>query len=223
MINNLKQYRDLVPGEMIFVGGDTSAGLGDRSVCQFFSAKKLDVPMVYSTNSIATEMTGEIVPILEYISDTTGYLPLIAYERQNGGVFEMDRLARLNKQGKYAIFQMPTYGNQGDSEQTVKLGWDTNSATRPQMLSALKEAVDNRLIRIYDKETIEEFFSFILVHTSTSVKAQAERNAYDDKVMSLAIAYQMFQLTPDYSKYLIGGDSLEKYYRNIQNSEVQGY
>ena len=87
---------------------------------------------------------------------------------------------------------MPTYGSV-DNPEAKKLGWDTNTATRPKMLSELKEAIDKRLIKLYDGRTINEMFSFIVVQTSTAWKAQAEKGANDDLVMALAIAWQLQQ------------------------------
>jgi hypothetical protein len=57
----------------------------------------------------------------------------------------------------------------------------------------LKEAIDGRLLRIYDKQTISEMFSFIISQTSSSWKAQAESGAHDDLIMALAIAWQLYQ------------------------------
>ncbi|MHB8483966.1 MAG: hypothetical protein ACYDBV_14810, partial [Nitrospiria bacterium] len=185
-------YRKLDKGEFIVVGGDTAAGGSDYCVSQFLSKTRLDVPLIYHKRTLATDMTNEIFPVLERIFDQTGVKPLVAYERNNGGLFEMERLAALNRNGKFDIFRMPTYGNT-TNEISQKLGFDTNTATRPKMLSDLKEAVDKRLITIYDKATIEELYSFIVVQTSTSWKAQAESGAHDDLVMSLAIAWQLQQ------------------------------
>jgi hypothetical protein len=61
------------------------------------------------------------------------------------------------------------------------------------MLEDLKNAIDNKLIRIYDKQTVNEMFAFIVVQTSSSWKAQAEKHAHDDLIMSLAIAWQLYQ------------------------------
>jgi len=159
------------------------------------SVTKLDVPMVYHSPKLATEMTNEVFPVLEKIQQITGINPTIAYERQNGGVFEMDRLSSLNRLNKFTIFKMPRYGDVHHQSE-VKLGWDTNTATRPKMLADLKEAVDKNLITIYDRPTIEEMFSFIIVKTTMSEKAMAESGAHDDLVMSLAIAWQLYQMTP---------------------------
>jgi len=191
-MKKLNQFRNLEPGEFIVVGVDTAAGGLDYCAAQFLSTDRLDIPLVYHSKALATEMTPDIVKVLENIYDVTGVKPVVAYERNNGGVFEMERLARLNKKQKYRPFQMIKYGQNRDSKAVRKLGWDTNSATRPKMLSDLKEAVDNRLFNIYDNKTIEELFSFVTVQTATHWRAQAETNAHDDLIMSLAIAWQLY-------------------------------
>jgi len=189
---NFRQFRKIEPGEQIVVAADTSSGLGDYCAAQFLSKTRIDVPLIYHSKIIATEMTNALYPVLEKIHDITGHKPVVAYERNAGGVFEMDRLASMNRLGKFSLFMMPNVGMLNPTEPR-KYGWDTNTATRPAMLSQLKEAIDNKLLRIYDKTTIEEMFSFVVVKTTSTVKAQAEAGMHDDLVMSLAIAWQLYQ------------------------------
>jgi len=188
----LRRYRKIEPGEFIVVGVDTAAGGLDYCAAQFLSKTKLDVPIVYHAKALATEMTPIVFSELEKICDITGVPPTVAYERNNGGVFELERLASLNRLNKFRIFNMVTYGAI-DNPEKKKIGWDTNSATRPKMLSDLKEAIDKRLVKLYDKRTVDELFSFIVVETSSAWKAQAEKGAHDDLVMALAIAWQLQQ------------------------------
>ena len=188
----LNRYRKLEQGEFIVVGVDTAAGGGDYCAAQFLSKTKLDVPIVYHSKSLATKMTPILFNELERIYDITRIPPVVAYERNNGGVFEMERLAALNRSNKYRVFIMPTYGNV-DNPEAKKLGWITSTASRPKMLADLKEAIDKRLIKLYDKRTSNEVFSCIVVQTSTAWKAQAEVGANDDLVMALAIAWQLQQ------------------------------
>lgn len=188
-----KQYRKIERGEFIVCFTDTAAGGLDRTAAQFLSKTRIDVPLVYHSATTTTEFTNKCSDVLNKIFDVTGVKPVVAYERQNGGAFEMDRLAAMNYANKYKVFKMPEYGKEILNE-TIRLGWDTNSATRPKMLQDLKNAIDNRLLRIYDRQTINELFSFIVVKTSSSWKAQAERNAHDDLVMSLAGAWQLYQI-----------------------------
>ena len=189
-----RRYRPYEKGEFIVVGVDTSWGGTDYCAAQFLSKTKLDIPTVYHSKVLATEMTPLIHLELEKIYDQTAVKPCVAFERNNGGIAEIERLATLNRDGKYRIYtEKANVGSTESTENTVKLGFTTSSATRPTMLSMLKEAVDNRLIRIYDKPTITEMFSFIVSQTSSSWKAQAESGAHDDLIMALAIAWQLYQ------------------------------
>lgn len=188
----LKHYRKYQHGEFVVVGVDTSAGGNDRTAAQFLSKTNLDVPAVIHTPQTITAVTPIIHTELERIYNETGLAPVIAYERQNGGLFELERLGRLNRMGKYSIFNMIGYGK-SSNDATEKIGWDTNSATRPKMLQDLKEAIDGQLLKLYDKATVNELFTFIISKTG---KPQAEQNTHDDLVMSLAIAWQLYQLVP---------------------------
>jgi len=193
---NFRQFRRFEKNEYILVGADTSMGMSDYCTAQFLSRNKLDVPLVFHAKVLANDMTAELLPVIEKIFDQTGVRPTIAYERNNGGVFELERLAGLNRANKFDVFKMPNRGNIENSDPT-KLGWDTNTATRPRMLSDLKDAIDKKLITIYDKPTIDEMYSFIITHTTSTEKAQAERGAHDDLLFALAIAFQLYQLLPN--------------------------
>ncbi len=111
--------------EMIVVGVDCSMGLHDNCVAQFLSKGELDIPIVFRSKCIASEMTNKLFPILDEIADKTRRKPLVAFERNNGGIFEMERLAHLNRGNKFKIFQMKKHGEaDNDEPETVKLGWD---------------------------------------------------------------------------------------------------
>lgn len=200
--NMFRRYRQPEIGEFFCVFADTAAGGLDYCAAQFLSKTKLDVPIVYHSKTIATEMTPLIHHELEKIYDLTHVKPVIAFERNNGGVYELERLATLNRNGKYNIYMEKSgVGSTTTTVSTPKLGWTTNSATRPAMLSMLKEAIDTRLLRLYDRPTINEMFSFVVTQTSSSWKAQAESGAHDDLIMSLAGAWQLYQTEqPDNSQ-----------------------
>jgi hypothetical protein len=185
-----RRYRDYAKGEFIIVAADTSSGGNDYSCAQFLSKTNLDVPVVYHSKVTATEMTPLIAIELEAIYKQTGVKPVVAYETNNGGVFELQRLATLNRNGNYTMYMQKTIGTLDGLETTQKYGFSTNSATRPAMLQLLKEAIDNQLLTIYDKPTINEMFAFII---KPNGRAEAESGAHDDLVMSLAIAWQMYQ------------------------------
>lgn len=192
--NHWRKYRDWEAGEFVVAFADTAAGGGDFCAVHFLSKTRLDVPLVYHKKTIATEMTPEIHNELERIRDITGVEPVVAFERNNGGVFELERLATLNRSHKYMIYRVKqNIGSSTNVSNSPKLGWDTNSATRPAMLGMLKEAIDGHLIKLYDRPTVNEMFSFVEVQTSMSWRAQAEKGAHDDLIMSLAGVWQLYQ------------------------------
>lgn len=185
-----RQYRQIESGEFFVIAGDCSQGGDDYNACQFMSKTKLDVPLVYHTQGVAAQMTRDVFPILEKIHDMTGVRPTVGFETANGGVSEMDTLNVLNKSGKYDLFKMPTMGKT-DTPESKTLGYVTSGGTRPVLVGDLKDAIDSKAIRIYDKPTINEFYSFIKNKVG---KPEAESGMHDDLVMSLAIAWQMYQI-----------------------------
>lgn len=204
---NLRTYRNWGVDEFVLCYADTSWGGLDYSAAQFLSKDKLDVPLVYHSRGLASDMTPILHQELNHIADVTQVQPVISYERNNGGIAELERLKKLNRDGKYRIYTQ--YTNVGRDERSLadlKMGHDTNSATRPTMLAQLKDAIDNMLLTIYDKPTIEEMFSFVVKQTPNgNWKAEAEVGAHDDLIMALAGAWQMYQTESRPSMAQTGG------------------
>jgi hypothetical protein len=188
-----RRYRDYRPGEFYVIFADTASGGGDYCAAQFLSKTYLDVPVVYHSSITATEMTPAIQQEAERIFDITKVKPVIAFERNNGGNFEMDRLASLNRMDKYRIYTMKNTDSEGKLVDTGKFGWDTNTATRPKMLQDGKDMIEKHLITIYDHPTVTEMFSFVVVQTNNSWKAQAEVGGHDDLIMALFGVWQLQQ------------------------------
>lgn len=67
-------------------------------------------------------------------------------------------------------------------------GFRTTPKSRNQLLETLKLLIENKKLEIYDADTILELQRFILVKK----KFQAEEGFHDDLVMSLAIAFCLF-------------------------------
>ncbi len=189
-----REYRKIEEDEFFVVGVDTAAGGLDYCAAQFLSVTKRDVPIVYHAKQLASEMTPELNRKLVDIYTVTGVKPVIAYERNNGGIFELERLSRLNKYNQYTIYQTKQdTGTIRGMQLSPKLGWSTDVSTRPVMLGDLKEAIDNKLFAFYDRPTLNELLSFVVVQTTNSWKAQAENGMHDDLLMALAIAWQLYQ------------------------------
>lgn len=182
-------YRQPTQGEFYVFGGDCSQGGIDANVVQGISKDKIDVPIVLKQKGVAADMTPVLHQLLEWVYDKTGVQPVVALERNMGGASEMQRLRKLNRLNKYLIYTYKLIGNTSDRD-TERLGWVTDATSRPRMVGDLKIAIDNMGLKIYDKETVDELASFII---SKNNKPEAAPNAHDDHVMSLAVAWQLYQ------------------------------
>lgn len=186
-----RKYRDWEAGEFVVCFADTAWGGMDSCAAQFMSSK-LDIPLLFHSPVLASEMTPYLHEEMNRIYDKTRVKPVICYERNNGGVAELERLYTLNREGKYIIYQQQKHiGTTVDNEVSPKLGWDTTRHTRETMLMDLKSVIDTKTIQIYDEPTMTELFSFIIKQTNGRWKPQAEEGAHDDLVMSLAGVWQM--------------------------------
>ena len=186
-----RQYRKIEAKEQLLIALDTAQGGGDYTAMQVLSKTKLDVPIVYHSQQPTSEFLPQLHRVLEAMSNITNIKPIIAIERNNGGLLHCERLAGLNIKQLYTLFKMPNIGaidiaSQGGS----RYGWDTNMSTRPVMISELRTAIHQGLIKVYDAMTYGEMLSFVVKNG----KPQAEKNAHDDLIMSLAIAWQMYQM-----------------------------
>lgn len=194
-------FRKLERGEFFVCFGDTAQGGTDKNFTQFMSKDRMDIPLVYSAHGVAAESTPYIHQALEYIYEKTGVKPVFAFERQNGGSSEMHNLMMLNTQGHYRLYTMKINGTLDGEENSDRLGWDTNSVTRPKMVGDWKVAYETGIIRMYDQETLDHHQTFIV---SKKGKPEADANQHDDGVMSCAGAYQLYltetKMTEDYDQ-----------------------
>lgn len=186
----LSQYREIEKGSFFVVGGDCSQGGIDANVVQFMDKSRIDVPLVLKMQGVAASMTPILHQTLEWIYDTTGVKPVVALERNMGGASEMERLRKLNRLDKYRLYTMHTMGKSDGEQVSDRLGFTTDMVSRPRMVGDLKEAIDSMQLTIYDKDTIDQLTTFIV---NKSNRPEAASGTHDDAVMSLAIAWQLYQ------------------------------
>lgn len=189
-----KVYRELRKGEFILFFLDTAGEGSDLNSGQGLSKDYLDVPVHLSYEGSVIDVTPQLKIALEWIYDQTGVKPVVAYETNNGGGYELERLNRLNTNQKYRVYkQYQLDPTTKQLTQTDKLGWNTNSATRPTMLAGAEDLVNNRLVVLYNPATVTQMFSFVKHKTTSGWRAEAETGAHDDEIMSLAGVWQLYQ------------------------------
>lgn len=83
------------------------------------------------------------------------------------------------------IHKHKTYDMKGRKRK--KKGFETNSVTRPILISDIRESFDNRMLNINSKELLEEMKTFTM---DAYGKIQGSQNKKDDRVMAIGLAIQ---------------------------------
>ena len=84
------------------------------------------------------------------------------------------------------------YGN----KDIGKIGFQTNSKTRTQILTKLEEVLRTKQVKIRSSRLYEELKTFVWKNG----KAQAMRGQNDDLIMALAIGVWLYDTSPQLSK-----------------------
>lgn len=72
-------------------------------------------------------------------------------------------------------------------------GWETNAKTKPIMIQTLANYIREKHIKINDINTIDELITYVY---GKDGQTGAMGGCFDDRVVSLAIALQLYELTP---------------------------
>jgi len=84
-------------------------------------------------------------------------------------------------------------------------GTRTTKTTRNQILKTMKTFIENGHLEINDEKTINQLFRFVLIDN----KYQAENGEHDDCVMSLALAFTLFNNVKNFSDMKAVSDSIK--------------
>lgn len=95
-------------------------------------------------------------------------------------------------------------------------GWETNGRTKPIMIQTLASFITERHIKINDINTIDELITYVY---DKDGQTGAMGGCFDDRVIALAIALQLYENTP--ITHLSGKNSV--YHADIRVNKKMGY
>jgi len=133
--------------------------------------------LVASYNNFAT--IPELADVTRFLYQKYGH-PLIIPEVNGPGFALLENIKNLK------IYLRTIFDHQTKRE-TKKLGWKTLHSTKPILIADFKSKINN--IEIYDKDTIEEFKTFVWSDEARQKGAGAERGFHDDRVISTLLAF----------------------------------
>lgn len=183
-LGELRVYTEPIAGHQYVMGGDV-AQEGDYSVLVVLDRTTLEEVALWWGHTNEFDLAHIANRLGMYYNEA-----LIGIERNNMGVAVVKKLDELNYKRQYRMEVLDELGKKVKD----KLGWETNSKTRPIMISDLIQVVSERQIIIRSKEIIGEMRSFV---KNKRGKPEAQYGTHDDLVIALSIAYQMYKSVPD--------------------------
>ena len=174
----LKIYLPYDKTKSYVVGADVAEGVNkDFSVAVMIEAETKRVAAVLRGQFKPYEFAHRINAMCEKYRREESYWPLVSVERNNHGHAV---LLELNEHIGYPSL----YVHSDD-----KLGWRTDSVTRPIMINAFIDAVENNLLKIPDRSILGECLTLV----NNNGKIEATDGKHDDCVVASAIAFQMVE------------------------------
>jgi hypothetical protein len=171
------------PGEEYVVGADVAEGLAGRDYCAAIVLHRRSGAQIAELHGRwRPDMFGRLLAALGAWY-RTAYLAVEA--NGHGGT----TLHVLNRELAYP--RLLYTGNRHRGE-TIRLGWQTNSRTKPLMVDGLAAAIAEHAITITSSFLLDELSWF--VHKDSGAQ-EAEDGRFDDRAMACSIAWQALKQT----------------------------
>ncbi len=183
----LKIYKHPEKGHQYIMSIDSAKDGKDA-----FAVQIIDITGFKFVQVAAAQLQIDYLLMPEYINDWCEYYnkPYLIIENLEGsGQSIADQM-----KNDYEYENLHYDIDVGSKKKKKYPGFRTGTRTRKLILQTLRLFIENNNLEINDKETIKEFYTFILLNN----KYQADENCHDDMVMSLALGFAPFCNTKNF-------------------------
>lgn len=166
-------------------GVDVAEGLadGNYSAVVILDKKNMEEVGGYHGHIRPETFSKELAKAGKYYNDA-----LIAVEVNNHGLTTLTHLKPIY----YRLYYRPEFGKRV-AHTTENLGWKTTGKTKPLMIDNLDKSLRDKDVVINSIEILDELSTYT---EFADGKMGADGNAYDDRVMALAIAVTVWGTLP---------------------------
>lgn len=172
---NIKYYEKPIENHNYILVGDGAKGGGDKFAIHIIDVTTIPFKQVVTANF--DEVYLQLPVILNSLLQQYNNALLLIENNEGAGTSICD-----------ILFQVYEYENIFQQERKNYFGVRTTLGNRPKILSTMKWVIENKKIEIFDKETINQLFTFV----NHNGKYQAQQGKNDDLVMSLALLFNIF-------------------------------
>ena len=187
---NLLIYCDLskIASDGFVIGADVAEGLevGDWSCAQVLSKRTGEQVAIWHGKCAPEEFARVLYDLGKFFNWAD-----IAPERNFHGYAVVTRMREhFNYKNLFSEYDASDLVKASSSSGKIKrYGWDTNAKTKPLMIQELAAFIRDGHIRLNDPNTIEELITYVY---DKNGHTGAMGGCFDDRVMALAIALQVF-------------------------------
>jgi hypothetical protein len=181
----LKIFKEPGRGPYV-IGADTAEGVGgDASCASVMDVSTLEEVATLWGNKWKPSVFAKHLYDLGERYQAGGMFPLLAVERNNHGHAVLQELDEdhLGYPNLYHRILDPQ-----TEERDERPGWVTDKVTRPIMIDAYIDGVENKTAHIKDRQTLAECLTLV---TNDSGKIEAAEGKHDDRVIAGAITLQL--------------------------------
>lgn len=175
------------------IGADVAEGLGygDYSSAHIINARDLTV-VAHWHGHIEPDLFGDLLSELGWMYNGA----LVGVENNNHGLTTLKALQRTGYKNIYRTRRL----QRRNPEATEQLGWRTTAATKPLAIDELNASIRDLELEIFDEFTVKELKLFV-----RDPNGKMHGSPHDDRVMSLAITYQMLKYVwlPEYKADIV--------------------
>lgn len=179
--SKLKIFKEPEPEHMYIMGVDAAKDGMDS-----FSVQIIDITTLEFEQVASAKLDVDYLLMPEFLNEWGNwynYAYMIIENNEGAGQSIADQLFRTFE------YENLHYDRDTRTRKRKKYaGTRTTSKSRKQNLSTMKLFIENSKLKIYDRDTIEEFKRFIFIKN----KFQADGGYHDDMVMSLAVIFTPF-------------------------------
>lgn len=184
--SKLKIYQEPIPKHKYILDVDPSKCYGDA-----FAVHVVDITTKPFIQVASAQLFDENFQLMPSFLDEWGrrYNNAFMIIENNEGAGTFVAIMLKNDYEYPNLFFDKTYNKMTPLGKVNKEpGFRTTSKSRNLILDTMKLFLDNNLLVVNDKSTIEEFYTFIAING----KYQADNGYHDDMVMSLALTFAPF-------------------------------
>ena len=170
-----------IPGRHYSIGADVAEGLieGDYSCGVVGDNSTFNITAMWHGH-IDPDLFGmELIKLAKYYNDA-----YLGVENNNHG---HSTLAIIKREEYWNLYFSKHYDRIAD-KQTQKIGWSTNSLTKPFMMDKLQEFIREMHLGIFSDLIIGECFTYVIEDNGST---NAQTGCFDDTVVATAIMLQL--------------------------------